>query len=845
MLTTLKLNDSDIYLNLEFGSENYSSDRDYYFKKIINDRIDLVTNKLVDGEIYSYKPKINELNFNIFFLRYIQDSDYEEIKDYLEEDFTSHFNLTKNSLFISNDNPFSSGKSFNNVYENRQDNGLRDSEAINDSNLTRRNVLINSPHYIRDLIGESFLKKPIRSGLPIFYNSFIFPFWNSKSFWIDNKNLYNDLDFFNRSFLFLEIFNSFDSNNQVRLSSIPVFMGKSKNIFEKNLKYGTDLLRPSLKLKDGDDGNSIFFINNYQSSSLYVRYSFWDALNRIKINLVPSGNNNKNRKWLQNAESFKSEFNYLKYELDFDTKTYRIYEFSDFDYDREVKSIDLYELFFDQYYANLFIENSKPKDSRVITDEVVVENPFSFSIQNIIEDIYLGNKSTGFLPLLNNNQINQAKTFINSTNKHLAIYNEYYTLDNKVVFGDLSNSLIKNEFTESEYNGFKLELKSFSFKNESNEIWKLRSLDFNNVIISVDDNKLINGINKISKSSWNSSNQGVLSETAFISDTSRVKYRLNYGTDIFTRDVIGKYLDRVEVFNILIEAISSERIQSINSSTNIFQNNFNNDFNDNSNGNFDDAFLFINQPGQQNNQQNSIQYNKTIVSDYLNILFSYLGILTNGETTVVDNYALGASNQLYINSSNFHTELFSYIGLIVDRFIKIKETDIESFNGIIDATLSFMDRYFNETLDRYNICKPVIDKVYTIMNPADYDDLLDGYLLLLTQKNLSYYDKDLIKNKLTKDKIPLYFGKSKTQVGFETRSYIFNLLANFNGFERINRNETRQIDIMLNIGEKIQHIMSNASKLKLSGKFKISLINENSRIINVNIPFNFNILPKK
>ena len=99
---------------------------------------------------------------------------------------------------------------------------------------------------------------------------------------------------------------------------------KNKN-YTQNILNNTINERPCFKLKEGDEGYSFFFLNNYINNEFYVKFSFWDALNGNKILLVPSSKQEKSKKWFQKADGFKNEIRYLKYVLDFESKKYNIY----------------------------------------------------------------------------------------------------------------------------------------------------------------------------------------------------------------------------------------------------------------------------------------------------------------------------------------------------------------------------------------------------------------------------------------------------------------------------------------------------------------------------------------
>jgi hypothetical protein len=70
------------------------------------------------------------------------------------------------------------------------------------------------------------------------------------------------------------------------------------------------------------------------------------------------------KKWLQDVETFDQKKLYLKYELDYDTKKYIIYDYNERTgkYDLETDHIDLYEFAYDDYWASFPVLNNQPSD---------------------------------------------------------------------------------------------------------------------------------------------------------------------------------------------------------------------------------------------------------------------------------------------------------------------------------------------------------------------------------------------------------------------------------------------------------------------------------------------------
>ena len=163
-------------------------------------------NKVTDFQwIFEFKPNTQKLNFNIFFLRYLQDKDITEISPYMESQFSDHIKKTKIALGIINDYGYDSDRAFSHIFEIRQaDNKLRSPRLNVERNETSAISLTKKPYTSSDKIGESLLPTPVKSGIPIFYNSYTIPLWDKKNDWKSNELLYINKPYFNNSFMLME-----------------------------------------------------------------------------------------------------------------------------------------------------------------------------------------------------------------------------------------------------------------------------------------------------------------------------------------------------------------------------------------------------------------------------------------------------------------------------------------------------------------------------------------------------------------------------------------------------------------------------------------------------------------
>lgn len=514
-----RLTNLDLKTNIEIYSEDFSSDRDFYNKKLLNLASFNVINDITDSEIYEYKPNgANELNFNIFFSRYIQNNEIDEFKKYMELEFDSYYTNVKKGLGLLNENNIPIIPPFNSVFNIRQPNGLRERLLNIQKNQTNISRVVDLPYSISDIIGNSVLKYPVNSGVPVFYNSYTLPFWESKTKWIKDDLLFTNKSYLYNSFLIMEIYDSPSSLNQNRIQSMAVFVNNRVNITEKNRTFSFHYERPTFNITEGTDGFSFFFLNNYITNEFYVKYSFWDALNGKKIQLLPSSDINGNKKWVQNPNNFDQNSRYVKYILNYDDKTYKIYEYNTQTkkYNIERFNFDLYELKFDDFYSNNIVLNEPPIDSKTLKQKPKLDLPIKFSIENLITNNFITSKP---IKTLTDAQISFKPSFLN-TKDYIKIYNDYLLGLKSKVFGDIESTEIKIPVINKTIKGVDIPIKTFSYENLDNKQWFIRSVDFTNITMSIDDNPLVNYVNNNLVSEWNKKPNYLISECIGILDGS-------------------------------------------------------------------------------------------------------------------------------------------------------------------------------------------------------------------------------------------------------------------------------------------------------------------------------------
>ena len=797
----------DIVLRTDVFTEDFSSDRDFYNQKLLNFSTNSVINGVIDSEIYEYKPELtNELNFNIFFLRYVQNNEYNDLKNYIELGFQTQYNNSKLKFGLINISGIEIPKAFNNVYETRQSNGLRETPVLVERALTKLQELKQKPYFVRDLVGESTLKKPIKSGIPVFYNSFTLPYWDNKDKWINETLLYTNKPYFYNSFLLMEFYDSPSNVTQNRVQSIPIFVNNRYNITEKNVSKNFNYERPCFKLSNGVEGYSFFFLENYITNEFYVRYSFWDALNGKKIPLLPSSNLNLEKKWLQNPDNFNQNTRYLKYVLDYDNRTYKIYEYNTItkEFDTERTNFDLYELEFDPYYKNKAVPNQVPVDSRTSVAPTELANPFTFSVKNLYTNNYVGDSSVKYSQLTQQ-QINNSDNFLDITKSFIETFNTYIGNINTDVFGDLPKKEMILPVVNRKITGYQILLKSFLLKNNDTTTWNIRNVEFKDIKLQINGVNVENTYYNQRQSLWNENPSFRVSEAITMLSSVGGLYNFSYGTFNFTKEVVYTYLDDSSVFRNLLNLIERERFYM---------------------------------------RYTYIYSDVKIIPVFLDKCFATLKVRYNQGHIKTKNY-LG--NAIIPNRKKLdyeHSEIYNYINQLVEAYTKLKTTNISEFNNIKNMAISLLETYMVEQQDYYGICKGVVNYISGVLTPKDNQELVNKYVSLVSKKDVTADDKNKIEKNITQNSLPLLLDKTVSELGYEPRDYVFETFTIQNGDKFIIPGESNKIDFYFNIGEKVKFIASNSSEIIVRGKLRLSIINNSGEIKNIVIPIKSTIKTK-
>ncbi len=389
---------TSLVTNLFVFSEDNASDTDFVFEKTLNIESLNNINDVIDFESIEYKHVNNTIEFDIFFLRYLLNDEIEQIKSYIETPFSEYSNKVISSKTAIKTE----------LFELRNEDGLMTPQFDDTLELTRSEINDIKPYVVVDPMVELRKNYPAKPGYPHFYNTFALPFWDKKDIWVDLKYGFNNKTYLYNSFLIIEIYDTYEVEKQKRITTIPIYASdrylfKEKretrsynildefgNIIESVTTEGITQKRPVFNLSEGVDGYSFFFLKKYIKSDFYAKFYFWDALNGRKIEFIPSAKSNNKKKWLQNVETFDQKSLYLKYELDFSSKKYKIFDLNNTTdkFDIEVDKVDLYEFAYDDYWSKFFVKNEQPTNVTPTQPVSVYTNILPFK-EKIIGPYYL------------------------------------------------------------------------------------------------------------------------------------------------------------------------------------------------------------------------------------------------------------------------------------------------------------------------------------------------------------------------------------------------------------------------------------------------------------------------
>jgi hypothetical protein len=809
----VRVNENDKNFNNLVLSEDYSSDRDFYNNKLLNLTSNNVINNITDTEVVEFKPERTQIiNYNLFFLRYLQTEEYAKILPYIETNFKEHYNNTKIELGLLNANGTIPDVAFNSYLDIRQDNLLRAPAQEADLNKLNKTVLKDTGMAVFNETIQANLKKPVRAGIPVFYNSFTIPFWDNSNDWKDNSLLYKNKPYHYNSLLLMEVFDSPDNIKQQRLISIPIFVNQRYNLNEKPSGYNILVERPSFELTNGCDGFSLFFLNTSIYTDLYVKFSFWDALNAKKITLIPSSSTEIEKKWFQKSSTFKQESLYVKFTLNYSKKTYRMteYDYSSNRYDLVRSNFDLYEFAFDQYFEGFNVVNRKPVDATLPQPVTPPLNPFKFTINNIIRDLYYKVDNANINPNIFNLTYDEKDTFLDGTGGLVSVYNDYVNsiYSKNITFFCFNQNTITLPVINKTYKGYSNNILDFKIKNTDTSSWKVTTIDFADMVLGL-DNSIISGktvTNTIYKDQ-------ILSEALTVIDNSVLDAEIN------------SFLKPPD--NVNIETPNNVWALSRN------------------------LFFEVDVFEQIINNTEIVVYETEIER----ILYGYYNPTLSKLVNLMD--------VQFNEKTDTNEELKIYL---LNEYDVIKKTNITKYRQIIDEITYILE---TDTLDVYRT--KVLKYVNDNFTSANYPRYLTSYLNLIYKNNndfnladakiLSELDTELVKLKANegftlldgffenyRDLSFFFRGRSKN-VGtegnlkiFDVRDYVFDTILTVTGNKNVAVNGELSFSLKYLIGYKILQGMLNTKKITIKGKIKIGIENgESNKYLFVPINVTLNI----
>lgn len=354
----------DQKISVEVVNMDAPSDTDFYYNNLLTKAGISAVNTPFDSELYEYHPSSDTVNYFIYFLSF-KDKDFnQDVINNIEPAFSDYYQTAKTKLGTT--------KNMANQFDFLQNNDNFNIPAHNEAFKTATQTMLDKPYQITDYVREVNKLTPIKSGLPLFYDTFTFPFSEQITMWKDRSNKFSDLPALYNSFLLLEFYTAPSATTQQKIMGLPIFVVDRYMMYEKSVNQ-VKQLRPTFLLKNGIEGYSIFFLQNFGISRLYVKYSFWDAMNGGKIPLIPSSIHTTYKKGIQSVSNFDHRNEYIMVDLNFNTHTYKMYEFNNIskEYDIQAYDFDLYELFYDDFWAGKVVKNTRP---------VALQEPSTFVI---------------------------------------------------------------------------------------------------------------------------------------------------------------------------------------------------------------------------------------------------------------------------------------------------------------------------------------------------------------------------------------------------------------------------------------------------------------------------------
>ena len=180
------------------------------------------------------------------------------------------------------------------------------------------------------------------------------------------------------------------------------------------------------------------------------------------------------------------------------------------------------------------------------------------------------------------------------------------------------------------------------------------------------------------------------------------------------------------------------------------------------------------------------------------------------------------------------SEIYFAIPDLVKAYNFAKENNPNTYTGITNEIKTLMDdKEFkvNNNFDFLN--QETFKLLLKDFNPLNYPQLIDLFLKI---GKLQYIDNRWLFGD------PGLFSPL-TGVPDAIRSYALNIVLILNGDNFAQKGEQMSFDLFFNIGEYAKHQLMLDSNVNVTGKARVSLINDNNDIKNIIIPIDFTIKP--
>jgi hypothetical protein len=194
----------------------------------------------------------------------------------------------------------------------------------------------------------------------------------------------------------------------------------------------------------------------------------------------------------------------------------------------------------------------------------------------------------------------------------------------------------------------------------------------------------------------------------------------------------------------------------------------------------------------------------------------------------------------YVNNLGIITEFSLIKPVLIKEYNDAKINDIDLYERMKIFCTNFMVQFYNtprtDTIsqgiyDRFgNINKIALDSYFKKFNPLNHQELLETYISLAKRQYINpYFDNNVY---------------TRGDVNSERiRSYSLGLILLLNNDNFLTIREDLKFDLILNIGRYFRHELDLEADINITGKSRISLINNDNDIKNIIIPIDIVVKP--